>query len=302
MSLLVIGTVGIDNIITPYAEQNDLLGGSSVYFSVAASFFTDVNILGVIGKDFPVKYLTLLREKGVDTSCIEIKDGLTFRWSGEYYQDFGDPRTLDTKLNVSEGYEPEIPKKLCKTPFVFFANNDPEQQTRVRDSVRPKLAAADTMDYWIREKRDALKQFLKKVDLLIINENEVRLLGEDRLLSIASEKVLGMGPEILIIKRGVTGVLMVTRDEKFIAPAFPFINVVDPTGAGDSFAGAFMGYLTRKNSTDPHFIKKGIIYGIVVSSYSIEDFSVNRLVDIDADDIVERRDEYFKYTHIDLIR
>ncbi|HEX7628871.1 MAG TPA: PfkB family carbohydrate kinase, partial [Candidatus Methylomirabilis sp.] len=247
MSILVVGSMAFDTIRTPFGEAQEVLGGSANYFSVAASFFTDVRLVAVVGEDFPDQHLDFLRSRRVDIRGLERVPGKTFRWVGEYGHDFNEARTLDTQLNVFADFTPKIPEDYRDSEVVFLANIDPDLQRDVLRQVRrPALVAADTMNYWINGKPDSLKQTLAGVDMLIINDAETRQLAKDSNLVRAARTIQGWGPRILIIKRGEYGALLFGEDGWFSAPALPLEGVQDPTGAGDCFAGGTVGYLARR--------------------------------------------------------
>jgi sugar/nucleoside kinase (ribokinase family) len=276
--LLVVGSVALDSVRTPFGKVDEALGGSATFFSYAASFFTRVRLVAVVGPDFPKAHLDLLAGRGVDLAGLQVAEGATFRWSGEYGYDLNEAKTLDTRLGVFADFRPSLPPAFRQTPFVFLANIDPELQLEVlRQVERPVLAALDTMNFWIQGKRAALRRVLGEVDTLVVNDAEARMLSEEPNLIRAARKILGYGPSTVVVKRGEYGVLMVTGDRFFFVPAFPLESVFDPTGAGDTFAGGFMGHLARAGTVDEPTLRRAIVYGSVMASFAVEDFSLNRL-------------------------
>lgn len=294
MSLLVIGSMAFDSVETPFGKVEEVLGGSGTFFSVSASYFTDVRLVAVVGRDFPEAHLQMLRERNIDLAGVKVADGATFRWKGRYGFELNEAQTLDTQLNVFADFRPELPAGFADSEFVFLANIDPELQSEVLRQVRrPRLIAADSMNFWITGKRDALLKTLQGVDLLVINEGETRQLAGEANLVKAAKAVLKMGPKTLIVKRGEYGVLMFSEGEIFAAPAYPLEEVFDPTGAGDTFAGGFMGYLAATKNLEPHNVRRAIVYGSVMASFTVEDFSLNRLKNLTIEE-VDARFKQFK--------
>ena len=278
MSILVVGSVAFDSVKTPYGEAEESIGGSATYFSAAASFYTPVDIVAVVGRDFPRESLQFLSERHVDLSGLEVADGQTFRWAGEYEPNMNDRQTLDTQLNVFADFHPNLTDRHREQPFVFLANIDPELQGSVlHQTIHPKLIVCDTMDFWISGKREALLETLTKVDVLIINDSEARELADDYNLARAANQILGLGPRAVVIKRGEHGATLITNDTYFSVPAFPVLTVIDPTGAGDSFAGGFVGYLAKSQDTSDTGLKNAMVHGSVMASFNVEDFSIRRL-------------------------
>jgi sugar/nucleoside kinase (ribokinase family) len=276
--LLVTGTLALDNVRTPFGEVKDALGGSATFFAYAASFFTQVKLAAVVGPDFPKEHLDLLAGRGVDLAGVQDADGPTFRWTGEYGYDLNEARTLETHLGVLADFEPDLPAHFRRCPFVFLANLDPVIQLDVlRSMERPRLAALDTMNFWIKGKRDDLRTVLREVDALLINDTEARMLAEEPNLVKAARRILEWGPRVIVVKRGEYGALMVTGERFFFVPAYPLESVFDPTGAGDTFAGGFMGMLAGEGATDEPALRRAIVYGSVIASFTVEDFSLNRL-------------------------
>ncbi|MCW8859209.1 MAG: PfkB family carbohydrate kinase [Deltaproteobacteria bacterium] len=289
MSILVVGSVAFDSIKTPFGEVDEVLGGSASYFSTAASFFTDVSLVAVIGDDFPQEHIDFLQSRNIDLSGLKKSPGATFRWKGRYDYDLNEAHTLETHLNVFEAFKPELPANYKDAEFVFLANIDPELQLEVLQQVsNPKLVACDTMNFWIEGKKSALIKTLEKVDILLINEAEVRQLANEPNLVKAAEIVRSYGPRILVVKRGEYGVLMFGEGSIFSAPAYPLEEVFDPTGAGDTFAGGFIGYLAATRNLDDHSMRKATVFGTVMASFTVEKFSLNRLKEIEYAEISDR--------------
>lgn len=289
MSILVVGSLALDSVKTPFGEVTDVLGGSAIYFSLAASTFTNVQLVGVIGMDFPNEYILLLKKRGIDLKGLQQMIGKTFRWKGEYHYDLNEAITIDTQLNVLEEFSPEIPLQYQNTDFIFLANIDPELQLNVLGQLRsPKLVVADTMNFWIERKKDALLKVLKKIDIVILNDAETRQLTNEPNLINAAKKILSLGPKRVIIKKGEHGSLMISDSKIFSAPAYPLEIIFDPTGAGDTFAGGFMGYLASHENLGEQEMKKAIICGTTVASFTVEDFSINRLINLTKDEIKKR--------------
>jgi sugar/nucleoside kinase (ribokinase family) len=278
VGVLVVGSVALDSVKTPFGAVEDVLGGSASYFSTAASFFTEVSLVGVVGEDFPAEALTLFRDREINLDGLERVPGRTFRWAGEYTYDLNEAITLDTQLNVFEQFRPKLPPAYRNSPYVFLANIDPELQLDVLNQVeRPKFVACDTMNFWIQGKPDALKAVMQRVDLLTINEGEARQLAQEPNVVKAARAILGMGPKALIVKRGEYGALMFNGSSMFFAPAYPLETVYDPTGAGDSFAGGFMGYLANVNGVSEEAMRQAIVMGSTMASFNVESFSLERL-------------------------
>ena len=289
MSLLVVGSVALDSVKTPYGEIQEGLGGSATYFSIAAGCFTKVRLVAVVGEDFPERHVAFLRSRGVDLRGLSRTKGKTFRWKGSYGEDMNEAKTLKTELNVFETFRPELPPAYKDTSFVFLANIDPDLQRGVVDQIPdPHLVACDTMNYWISSKPRALKKTLSRVDVLFLNEGEARQLAGGSNLLTAARELLSMGPSTVVIKRGEYGALLFKKESIFWAPAYPLETVRDPTGAGDSFAGGFMGYLSRRKGVTETRLRRALIYGSIMASFNVEDFSLNRLRRTKREDI-ERR-------------
>ncbi|MDE3059044.1 MAG: sugar kinase [Bacteroidota bacterium] len=280
MSLLVVGSLALDTIETPFGKTKEALGGSAVYISAAASYFAaPIKLVGVVGGDFPQSAIKFLENRSVDLEGLQvIEKGKTFRWSGKYHYDLNVRDTLFTHLNVFETFDPKIPVAYKHSKYVCLGNIDPVLQRKVLDQIeKPKLVVGDTMNFWIEGKRDELLKTLRRIDVLIINDSEARLLTQEANLIRAAKKVIGMGPKILIIKKGEHGALLVTENTIFSAPAYPMENIYDPTGAGDTFAGGFIGWLAKTDDLSDANLKKAVIYGSAMASFCVEEFSVDGL-------------------------
>jgi len=298
MSILVVGSVALDTVRTPFGKKEEILGGSATYFSVSASFFNSVDLVAVVGADFPPKYVKFLRKKGIGLEGLEIKKGKKFRWEGKYDWDFADPQTISTKLNVFSDFAPNIPKNKRNSEYVFLANIDPEIQAKVLACMKnPKLVACDTMNYWIQNKRKALLKLIKKVDIFLLNESEARQLTGQASLVKAARAILKMGLKTLIIKKGEHGSILFTKNIVFSTPAYLMESIFDPTGAGDTFAGGVMGYLSTSRNINHSLLRKAIAYGSVMATFAVEDFSLNRLGRISKKDIDARYKKFRKLTH-----
>ena len=294
MPLLVVGSVAFDSIQTPTDSRDNVLGGSAVYFSYAASYFTPVQLVGVVGRDWPEEHTALLRNRGIDTSGLEVVPTAdTFRWRGKYLSNMNDRETLEVHLNVFGSFNPVLTDAQKRCPFVFLANGAPAVQHRVLDQViGPKLVMADTMDLWIREQHDELMALFRRIDGLVLNDSEAKLLTGDENLVRAGHRICQMGPRFVVIKKGEHGAMFFADRETYVLPAFPTGVVVDPTGAGDSFAGGMMGYLTQRDDFSPQTLKEALAHGILVASFNVEDFSLERLKQIDQRDIQLRMEQY----------
>jgi sugar/nucleoside kinase (ribokinase family) len=292
MSLLVVGSVALDTVETPFGTIKEGLGGSATYFSTAASFFTDVQLVAVIGEDFPEEHIRFLKERKVDLEGLERNMGKTFRWQGEYGYQLNEAKTLKTDLNVFESFRPKLPTAYTKAPYLFLGNIDPTIQLDVmKQVVGPKVIACDTMNFWISGNRDGLLKTLAGVHILMINEGEARALSGEFNLVKAAKVILSLGPKTLIVKRGEYGALMFNDNKIFAVPAYPLESVFDPTGAGDSFAGGFMGVIAqnadRANISDAT-LRQAAIYGSVMASFCVEAFSLDRMRSLTQDDINRR--------------
>jgi len=302
LGLLVVGSLGLDTVATPFDRVENALGGSATYISLAASYFSGpVYLVGVVGEDFPKKYIDLLENHNVDLEGLQIvKGGKTFRWSGKYHYDLNVRDTLLTELNVFEKFNPIIPDKFKKAKFVLLGNIDPELQIRVLDQMEePHFVVGDTMNYWIEGKKDTLLELLKRVNVLIINDSEARLLAKEPNLIKAWKIIREMGPEILIIKKGEHGALLFTDETIFSAPAYPMEMIYDPTGAGDTFAGGFIGYLHKTQDLSPENMKRAVIYGSAMASFCVEKFSTKGLEEIEYLRVQDRYREFLKLSTFD---
>ena len=295
MSLLVTGSIGIDTVETPAGRREDVVGGSAIYFSYAASFFTAVRLVGVVGEDHPRNLLSVFEHRDVDTSGLEVRKGSkTFRWHGSYVDNLNEAVTVEVDLNVLAERAPKIPGNFLDSRYVFLANTHPVLQQEMLGSLKsPRLVVADTMNLWIQTQREELCKLLGGIHGLVLNDGEARLLTEEKNLIRAARQVLKMGPRFVVIKKGEHGSMMVTdQDDVFVLPAFPADRVVDPTGAGDSFAGGMMGYLATQGTFSAATIKRALAFGTVVASYTIADFSLAGLQSTDRDQIDDRWHEF----------
>ena len=302
MSLVVVGTMAYDSVKTPFGQRDRALGGSATYFSMSSSFFTQVNLVAVVGEDFDSKDLQTLQGQGVDISGVEKANGKSFHWKGEYGYDLSEAKTLDTQLNVLMGFDPKLPDGYRKSNYLFLANIDPKLQQKVLDQMdKPRLVACDTMNFWISGALDELKKTLARVDILIINEGEARMLAGSTNLQKAAKTIRDMGPSTVIIKRGEYGALLFHEDEIFSAPAYPLEDVFDPTGAGDTFAGGFMGHIARMNQPKltATILRQAIVMGSVMASFTVEDFSIDRLRRLKREEIADRFRFFKSLTHFD---
>lgn len=296
MPLLVVGSVAIDNVETPQARRDNLVGGSATHFSYAASFFTSVRLLSVVGDDWSDEHTSMLASRGIDVSGLTVvPGGKTFRWTGRYEPNMNDRETLDVQLNVLGNFEPVLSDDYRQARYVFLANGVPATQLKVLDQVtRCRLAVADTMELWIQTAHADLMTLLQRVDGLIINDSEAKLLADTENLVLAGHRARAMGPRFVVIKKGEHGAMFFSEHETYVLPAFPTERVVDPTGAGDSFAGGMMGYLAEQDNFEPETLKTAMAYGVLVASFNVEDFGLARMREITRDDIEERMSAYRK--------
>jgi sugar/nucleoside kinase (ribokinase family) len=296
MSLLVVGSLAFDSIETPAKNVDDVLGGSASYFCYASSFFTRPRLVGVVGDDFPEEHRRMFAERGVDLTGLMVEHGhKTFRWKGRYHRDMNTRDTLEVHLNVLEKFEPMLPEPFRDSRYVFLANSRPLTQMKVLDQVpRAQMVMADTMDLWIREFRGELLQLLPRLDGLLLNDSEAELLTEQENLIRAGQAVRRLGPKFVIIKKGEHGAMLFSHEGVFVMPAFPTENVVDPTGAGDSFAGGVMGYLASVDDQPPGRLRRAMAYGTVIASLTVEDFGLDRLKRTDRKEIDDRLHWYQK--------
>ena len=293
MSLLVVGSVALDSVETPFGRADNAIGGSGNFFAASASHFAPVRLVGVVGDDYPMDKLAPLQERGVDLSGVERASGTSFRWRGRYTHDLNSAETLETHLGVFSHFRPKIPAAFRSAPFVFLANIDPRLQLDVLQQVdRPRLVACDTMNFWIESRRPELLELLGHVDLVTLNDGEARQLSDKYNLVQAARWIMERGPKMVIIKKGEHGAFMFNEREVFFAPAYPLESVFDPTGAGDSFAGGFMGYLARSGDLSRASLRRAVVHGCVMGSFAVERFSVERLLTIGAGDIQERLQQF----------
>ncbi len=300
MSLLVVGTVALDSVETPFGSVQDALGGTASYFAFAARHFADTKIVAVVGEDFPQEYLALFEQSNIDVAGLQKLPGRTFRWSGYYDYDLNTAHTRDTQLNVLVDFHPSLPMDYRESELVFLGNIDPVLQLDVLAQTSPELTVLDSMNFWIERKRDELTRVIEKVDVVLLNEAEVRQYAQTYNLLAAARRILDLGPKALIVKKGEYGAMMVDRDgDVFVAPAFPLESLKDPTGAGDSFAGGFLGHLASTHDFSAAGIRKAMIHGSVVASFTVEDFSVNRLLSLTRGEISERYNDLKRLTFFD---
>jgi sugar/nucleoside kinase (ribokinase family) len=295
MSLLVVGSVALDSVETPFGKANEVLGGSATFFSASACNLTPVQVVGVVGDDYPMEKLEPLKKRGVDFTGVEHAPGRSFRWRGRYRHDLNAAETLETHLGVFSNFSPKIPAQFRRAPFVFLGNIDPRLQLDVLTQVdKPKLVACDTMNFWIESRRPDLLKLLERVDAITLNDGEARQLTDCYNLVRAARWIMKRGPKLVIIKKGEHGAFMFTGDTVFFAPAYPLEEVFDPTGAGDSFAGGFMGYLARSGDISEASLRRAVIYGSAMGSFAVEKFSIERLLEIDASQLAARVGEFRK--------
>jgi sugar/nucleoside kinase (ribokinase family) len=295
MSLLAVGSVALDTVETPFGRADEALGGSAVYFSASASFFSPVMLVGVVGTDFPLQQLDFLAQRGVDLAGLAQTEGESFRWSGAYRYDLNAAETRDTRLGVFADFRPHIPEVFRGAEFVLLANIDPILQLEVLEQVeRPRFVACDTMNFWIDSKRDELIELLRRVDLLFANDAEVRQLSQETNLARAGRWIQALGPRYVVIKKGEHGAILFTPDSVFFAPGFPLEEVFDPTGAGDCFAGGFMGHLSRCDEITDAELRRAMIYGSAMGSFAVERFSIQRFQEISREEIRERVKEFYR--------
>jgi sugar/nucleoside kinase (ribokinase family) len=299
MKLLVVGTLAFDSIETPYEKRADVLGGSATHFAHAASFFGPVRLVAVVGTDFPDSALQDFRARQIDCDGIEVAEGQSFRWSGRYEADWNTRHTLDTQLNVFADFDPKLPVNYCDAEFVFLANAEPAVQAKALDQcISPSLVVADTMNLWIDSKLGDLEELLRRLDGLVINDEEARMLTGRKNLFQAARRVLELGPKFVIVKKGEHGSFLISKGARYALPAYPIEDVVDPTGAGDSFAGGFLGYLASVRSAAPATLRRAMLYGTVTASFSVEDFGIDGLKSRDRSHVEERFNELHDYVTI----
>jgi len=300
MSVLVVGSVALDSVETPFGKADEVLGGSANYFAASASHQTAVQMVGVVGSDYPVEKLEPLKARGVDLTGVERAEGESFRWRGRYRHDLNSAETLETRLGVFSHFKPKIPAQFRTADYVFLANIDPRLQLDVLSQVdRPKLVACDTMNFWIESRRADLLDLLGKVDLITLNDAEARQLTEQFNLVHAARWILDRGPKTVLIKKGEHGAFMFTKHSIFYAPAFPLESVFDPTGAGDSFAGGFMGWLARTGDLSEENMRRAVVVGSAMGSFVVEAFSIGRLLEVTREDIERRVSEFHRLVTFD---
>ncbi len=300
MSVLVVGSVALDSVETPFGKADEVLGGSANYFSAAAAHQTPVQMVGVVGSDYPVEKLEPLRARGVDLSGLERAEGESFRWRGRYRHDLNSAETLETRLGVFSHFKPKLPPQFRSAEFVFLANIDPRLQLDVLSQIsKPKLVACDTMNFWIESRRPDLLELIGKVDLITLNDGEARQLTEHANLVQAARWILERGPRVVLIKKGEHGAFMFTKDTIFFAPAYPLESVFDPTGAGDSFAGGFMGWLARTGDLSEANMRRAVIVGSAMGSFVVEGFSITRLLEVTRADIDARVADFHRLVSFD---
>jgi sugar/nucleoside kinase (ribokinase family) len=289
MTLLVVGSIALDSVTTPFGETADALGGSAVFFSAAGSLLNPVSVVGVVGDDYPIAELERWVERGVDWSAVEHAEGESFRWKGRYSYDLQNRETLETRLGVFADFQPKISEKQRDARYVFLGNIDPELQLGVLDQVRkPELVACDTMNYWIQSKRDTLMDLMSRIDILMVNDSEARELSGDWNIYRAARWILKQGPSMAVIKQGEYGAVLVDNDSTFYIPAYPLEEIFDPTGAGDAFAGGFMAHLARTGDLTSHNVRRAMVYGSAMGSFAVEAFSINRFHEIGHPEVTDR--------------
>jgi sugar/nucleoside kinase (ribokinase family) len=299
--ILVVGSVALDSIRTPYGKIEDALGGSASYFSCSASHFAPVSVVAVVGQDFPDEHRKTFGGRGIDLDGLQVAEGRTFRWRGEYMAELGHAHTLETQLNVFADFHPQLTDAHRRIPYVFLANIDPDLQLEVLSQMRrPRMVLSDTMDYWIARKPDRVLEVLRRVDVALLNEEEARALAGETHLTRAAERLLEQGAQAVIIKKGEHGALFHSREERFLTPAYPVVALTDPTGAGDSFAGGFVGLLARHDRNDGSALREAMACGTAMASLAIESFSPARLVETTPPEIEERVRQLHQLVHYDL--
>ncbi len=302
MGLLVVGSVAFDSVETPFGNVKDALGGSAIYISVAASYFTaPIRLVAIVGGDFPQNYMDFLEERGIDLDGLQVvREGKTFRWGGRYHYDLNMRDSMYTDLNVFEKFNPVIPNGFKRSAYVCLGNIDPVLQRQVLGRVnKPRLVVGDTMNYWIENKPRELAETMKVMDVIVVNESEARLLTHEPNLIKAAKRIIEMGPKIIIIKKGEHGALLVTEETIFSAPAYPLENIYDPTGAGDAFAGGFVGWLARTDDHSPDNLKRAVVYGSTLASFCVEKFSIDGLKDLTYLQIQDRYRSFMRLSSFD---
>ncbi|MHC4812213.1 MAG: PfkB family carbohydrate kinase [Planctomycetota bacterium] len=299
MAVLVVGSTAFDTVETPFGREQDCLGGSATHFSLAARLFTEVQLVSVVGEDFPDQSRQLLLDQEIDLSGLEVQQGATFRWSGKYSTDMNSRETLDVQLNTFGNFKPQVPPALRTTPYVFLANGAPKTQASVLDQMKSTaFVVADTMDLWIETTREDLDELLLRLDGLIINDEEVKMLTGETNLIRAGRRVLGLGPKLVIVKKGEHGSFLFSNYFQYALPAYPTDNVLDPTGAGDSFAGGFMGFLAECDSLSLWNMKRAMAYGTVTASLTVEGFGVQQIVQSQRNHVERRYQELIQFVSL----
>lgn len=298
MKIVVVGSVALDTIQTPFGSVSEILGGSGTHFSCAASFFTKVGLVAVVGDDFPAEHLDFLAARGINLDGLESANGRTFRWEGYYEYDLNQAHTIDTRLNVFEHFKPTLPESYRQSDFLFLANIDPDLQIDVISQMKSKpFTVCDTMNFWIERKPGALTDIIRQVNLCLMNDSEAREFCQTHSLIVSARKIMALGPKAVILKKGEHGALMFTDSTHFSAPAFPLEEVKDPTGAGDSFAGGFLGHLAATGDLSEPNIRRAIVYGSVMASFNVEGFGAERLVTLTREEIDDRFKTFKRITH-----
>ena len=301
MSLLVVGSIALDTVETPFGNATEALGGSAVFFACAASPIHPVQVVGVVGDDYPFHHLERFAERGIDLAGVEKVKGESFRWKGKYSYDLQSRETLETRLGVFADFQPRIPDAFRNAEWVFLGNIDPELQLSVLDQVRrPKLVACDTMNYWINSKRDVLLELLRHIDVLMVNDGEARELSGDWNVYRAARWIMQRGPRLVVVKQGVYGAVLTEGESVFYVPAYPLEEVFDPTGAGDAFAGGFMAHLARSDDISPANLRRAMVFGATMGSFAVEDFSVQRLAEIGPAEVTARARAFRELVHFDV--
>jgi sugar/nucleoside kinase (ribokinase family) len=299
MSLLVVGSVALDSVFTPFGETADALGGSAVYFSVAASMLHPVRVVGVVGDDYPVEALEHLASRGIDWSGVERAKGESFRWKGKYSYDLQSRETLETRLGVFATFQPKLPPAWRDARFVFLGNIDPLLQLNVLDQIAaPRLVVCDTMNYWIKSQKPDILKLLRRVDILLVNDGEARELSGDWNIHRAGRWILSRGPKQVVVKQGEYGALLIEQERTFYVPAYPLEEVFDPTGAGDAFAGGFMGYLARVDSVSPGAMRRAMVYGSAMGGFAVEGFGLKGFEGLGPTSVEDRVNAFVDLTHV----
>ncbi|MBI4501303.1 MAG: sugar kinase [Gemmatimonadetes bacterium] len=301
MSLLVVGSIALDTVETPFGNATEALGGSAVFFACAACSIHPVQVVGVIGDDYPFHQLENFCDRGIDFAGVEKVKGESFRWKGKYSYDLQTRETLETRLGVFANFQPRIPDAFRNAEWVFLGNIDPELQLSVLDQIRkPKLVACDTMNYWISSKRDVLLELLRHIDVLMVNDGEARELSGDWNVYRAARWIMQRGPRLVVVKQGVYGAVLTEGENVFYVPAYPLEEVFDPTGAGDAFAGGFMAHLARSDDISPANLRRAMVFGATMGSFAVEDFSVQRLAQVGVAEVTARARAFRELVHFDV--